>query len=103
LVLPAPGRLLTSTWASSRIAYVLFSVLVLSSVGIFVVLSWSQVSVSWLSVGVLMNINNFVVVWVMRISSWVGVDSLVVVMDCFVIDVSMKTILWCSSLWWKVR
>ena len=72
-------------WVNS----VLFSVLVLSGVGIFVVLSMSEVSVSWLSVGVLMNINNFVVVvvvWVMRISGWVGVDSLVVVMDCFVIN-----------------
>ena len=51
---------------------VLFGVLVLSSVGIFVVLSVSVVSAGWLSVGVLLDINNIVmvwVVWVVRVSS----------------------------------
>lgn len=51
---------------------VLFGVLVLSGVGIFVVLSVSVVSAGWLSVGVLLDINNIVmvwVVWVVRVSS----------------------------------
>ena len=51
---------------------VLFGVLVLSGVGIFVVLGVSVVSTGWLSVGVLLDINNIVmvwVVWVVRVSS----------------------------------
>ena len=51
---------------------VLLSVLVLSGVGIFVVLGMSVVSAGWLSVGVLLDINNIVmvwVVWVVRVSS----------------------------------
>jgi len=51
---------------------VLFSVLVLSGVGILVALSVSVVSVGWLSVGVLVNVNDIVmvwVVWVVRVSS----------------------------------
>jgi uncharacterized membrane protein SirB2 len=51
---------------------VLFGVLVLSGVGIFVVLGVSVVSAGWLSVGVLLDINNIVmvwVVWVVRVSS----------------------------------
>ena len=51
---------------------VLLGVLVLSGVGIFVVLGMSVVSAGWLSVGVLLDINNIVmvwVVWVVRVSS----------------------------------
>lgn len=51
---------------------VLFGVLVLSGVGIIVVLGVSVVSAGWLSVGVLLDINNIVmvwVVWVVRVSS----------------------------------
>jgi len=51
---------------------VLFGVLVLSGVGIIVVLGVPVVSVGWLSVGVLLDINNIVmvwVVWVVRVSS----------------------------------
>lgn len=72
-------------WVNS----VLFSVLVLSLVLRFPVLSWSIVSVGWLSVRMLMDVNNWMmvgVVWVVRISSWVGVDSLVVVVNGLTID-----------------
>jgi len=68
---------------------VLFSVLVLSGVGILVALSVSVVSVGWLSVGVLVNVNNIVMVWVMRVvrvSSGVDVSGLVVVMNSLVIN-----------------
>lgn len=68
---------------------VLFGVLVLGGVGILVVLSWSVVSVDWLGVGVLMDINDWVVVWVVwvvRVAGWVGVDCLVIVVDGFVVD-----------------
>lgn len=72
-------------WVNS----VLFSVLVLSLVLGFPVLSWSIVSVGWLSVRVLMDVNNWMMVgvmWVVWISSWVGVDSLVVVVNGFTVD-----------------
>lgn len=68
---------------------VLLGVLVLSSVGILVVLSWSDVVDGWLSVGVLVDIDDWGVVRVMRVVrvvSWVGVNSLVVVVDSLMVD-----------------
>ena len=68
---------------------VLLSVLMLRGMRRFVVFSWPIVSVSWLSVGMLVNINNWVMVWVMwvvRIDSWIGVDSLIVVVNSFVVN-----------------
>lgn len=55
----------------------------------FVVLWVSEVGACWLGVGVLVDIDNWVVVWVMwvvRITSWIGVDSLIIVMDSFMVD-----------------
>ena len=63
---------------------VLFSVLVLRVMISFVVRRWSRVGVDWLSVRMLVYINNWVVVsfvLVVRVISWVGVDSLVVMMN----------------------
>lgn len=72
-------------WVNS----VLLSVLMLASVLRLVVFWVSIVGACWLSVGVLVDIDNWVVVWVMwvvRISSWVGVDSLIIVMDSFMVN-----------------
>ena len=68
---------------------VFLSVCVLGGVSGFVVLSWASVGMDWLSVGVLVNIHNWVVVLIMgmvRVTSWVGVDSLIIVVDGLVVD-----------------
>ena len=68
---------------------VFLSVCVLGGVSGFVVLSWASVGMDWLSVGVLVNIHDWVVVLIMgmvRVTSWVGVDSLVIVVDGLVVD-----------------
>ena len=68
---------------------VVLSVLVLGGVSGFVVLSWASVGMDWLGVGVLVNIHDWVVVLIMRmvrVTSWVGVDSLIIVVDGLVVD-----------------
>lgn len=68
---------------------VFLSVLVLGGVSGFVVLGWASVGMDWLSVGVLVNIHNWVVVLIMgmvRVTGWVGVDSLIIVVDGLVVD-----------------
>ena len=68
---------------------VFLSVLVLGGVSGFVVLSWAGVGMDWLGVGVLVNIHDWVVVLIMgmvRVTSWVGVDSLIIVVDGLVVD-----------------
>ena len=91
---------------------VLHIVLVLFSVSGFVVLAWAGVGMGWLSGGVLMNIHNWVVVrvvGVMRISSWVNVSCLIIVMDGFVVDwlnvvrsIALKimtdSFMWCGNI-----
>ena len=92
---------------------VLHIVLMLCSVSGFVVLAWAGVGVGWLSVGVLVNIHNWVVVllvvWVMGISSWVNVSCLIIVMDGFVVDwfdivrcvalkFMMDSFMWCANI-----
>ena len=69
--------------------FVLFSVLVLLSVCGFVVLSWACVGVDWLSVGVLVDIYDWVLpvfIGVMRVSSWVGIDGLIIMVDLLVVE-----------------
>lgn len=67
---------------------VLFGVLVLGAVGVLVVLNWSVVSADWLGVGVFVHVNDCVVwvVWVVGVSGWVGVNSLVIVVNGFVVN-----------------
>ena len=67
----------------------LLSVGALTSVGPFIVVSWSLVRVDWLCVGMAVHINNWVVVvgvWVMRVTSWVTVHSLVLVIDSLLVQ-----------------
>ena len=76
-------------------------------------LSWSSIGVNWLRVGVLVNIYNWVVVvrivGMMRISSWVGIDSLIIVMDGLVVDwlyfvrsvvlkIMTDSLMWCMHI-----
>ena len=75
---------------------VLLSVLMLSSVGRFVVNWIFVVCVNWLSVRMMVNIYNLVVVvrimWVMRvvrIVSWVGIYGLIIVMNSLFMN-------WCN-------
>ena len=68
---------------------VLLIVLVLCGVSRFVVVSWASVGMDWLGVGVLVNIHNWVVMLIMRmvrVTSWVGIDSLIVVVDGLMVD-----------------
>lgn len=68
---------------------------------------------NWLRVGVLVNIYNWVVVvrivGMMRISSWVGIDSLIIVMDGLVVDwlyfvrsvvlkIMTDSLMWCMHI-----
>ena len=72
-------------WVNS----VLLSVLMLAGMRRFVVFWMSIVGACWLGEGVLVDIDNWVVVWVMwvmRISSWIGVDSLIIVMNSFMVN-----------------
>ena len=91
---------------------VFLSVLVLGGVSGFVVLSWAGVGMDWLGVGVLVNIHDWVVVLIMgmvRVTSWVGVDSLIIVVDGLVVDwlnlmgsVALKVVadsfMWCMHI-----
>ena len=66
-----------------------FTVRVLLSVFTFVMMSWSMIGMDWLGVSVLVYIDNWVVmvgVWVVWITGWVSVHSLVFVIDSLVVD-----------------
>ena len=68
---------------------VLFSVGVLLSVFTLVMVSWSVVCVDWLSVSMVVHIDDWVMVvgvWVVRITSWVSVYGLVLVVNSLVVD-----------------
>merc|ERR1719266_2290904 len=67
----------------------LLSVGVLLSVFTLVMVSWSVVGVDWLSVRVVVHIDDWVMVvrfWVVRITSWVSVYGLVLVVNSLVVD-----------------
>ena len=68
---------------------VFLSVGVLLSVFTLVMVSWSVVGVDWLSVRVVVHIDDWVMVvrfWVVRITSWVSVYGLVLVVNSLVVD-----------------
>ena len=67
----------------------LFTVSVMFCVLTIVVVSWSMIGMDWLSVSVLVYINDWVVmvgVWVVWVTGWVSVYSLVFVFDSLVVD-----------------
>ena len=67
----------------------LLSVGMLLSVFTLVMVSWSVVGVDWLSVRVVVHIDDWVMVvrfWVVRITSWVSVYGLVLVVNSLVVD-----------------
>jgi hypothetical protein len=68
---------------------VFLSVGVLLSVFTLEMVSWSVVGVDWLSVSMMVHIDDWVMVvrvWVMRITSWVSVYGLVLVVNSLVVD-----------------
>merc|ERR1712083_770759 len=68
---------------------VFLSVGVLLSVFTLVMVSWSVVGVDWLSVRVVVHIDDWVMVvrfWVGRITSWVSVYGLVLMVNSLVVD-----------------
>lgn len=68
---------------------VFLSVGVLLSVFTLEMVSWSVVGVDWLSVSMMMHIDDWVMVvrvWVVRITSWVSVYGLVLVVNSLVVD-----------------
>merc|ERR1711920_1133250 len=91
---------------------VLNIILMLRSMSGFVVLSWLSVGVDWFCVGVFMNIYDWVVILimgVMRISSWVNVGCLVIVMDNFMVEwlnvmagvafkIMTDSLMWCTNI-----
>ena len=67
----------------------LFTVSVMFCVLTLVMVSWSMIGMDWLSVSVLVYINDWVVmvgVWVVWVTGWVSVYSLVFVFDSLVVD-----------------
>ena len=74
----------------SRWCYLMFfSVGVLLSVFTFVMVSWSVIGVDWLSVSMVVHIDDWVMVvgiWVVRITGWVSVNGLVLVVNSLVVD-----------------
>ena len=67
----------------------LFTVSVMFCVLTIVVVRWSMIGMDWLSVSVLVYINDWVVmvgVWVVWVTGWVSVHSLVFVIDSLVVD-----------------
>ena len=66
-----------------------FTVRVLLSVFTFVMMSWSMIGMDWLSVSVLVYIDNWVVmvgVWVVWVTGWVSIHSFVFMIDSLVVD-----------------
>ena len=67
----------------------LFTISVMACVLTLVMVSWSMIGMDWLGVSVLVYIDNWVVmvgVWVMWVTGWVSIHSLVLVIDSFVVD-----------------
>ena len=67
----------------------LFTVSVMFCVLAIVMVSWSMIGMDWLGVSVLVYINDWVVmvgVWVVWVTGWVSVYSLVFVFDSLVVD-----------------
>ena len=65
------------------------SVGVLLSVFTFVMVSWSVVGMDWLSVSMVVHIDDWVMVvgvWMVRITGWVSVNGLVLVVNSLVVD-----------------
>ena len=102
------------SWLSDDWMAVMFSVmmrvsrwcnLVFLSVGVFlsvftlIMVSWSMVSVDWLSVSMMVHIYDWVMVvgvWVVRITGWVSVYGLVLMVDSLVVD--WLNLVCCESL-----
>ena len=67
----------------------LFTISVMACVLTLVMVSWSMIGMDWLGVSVLVYIDDWVVmvgVWVVWVTGWVSVHSLVLVIDSFVVD-----------------
>ena len=67
----------------------LFTISVMACVLTLVMVSWSMIGMDWLSVSVLVYIDDWVVmvgVWVVWVTSWVSVDSLVFMIYSLVMD-----------------
>jgi hypothetical protein len=90
----------------------LFTVSVMFCVLSLVTVSWSMIGMDWLGVSVLVYIDDWVVmvgVWVVWVTGWISVHSLVFVIDSLVVDwfnfvsgkvleIVVNSLVWCSHI-----